>query len=127
MKNFSKVMYSMALVFLFIQVGHSQIESNYIGEYAVLSGSPAETIKIYDNKVEAFINDALVEKFFFYSKENELYLLEMVKPDVEEIDITIQKDRKIMKVGLTTQADNSLKLSLFLPNGSNQEMILERK
>ena len=51
----------------------------------------------------------------------------MVKPDVEEIDITIQKDRKIMKVGLTTQADNSLKLNLFLPNGSNQEMILERK
>src|SRR5690554_5342408 len=106
---------------LFSNKAYSQIETGLRGAYTVLSGSPVEVI---DNKVEAKMGGDVVERYFFFEKENETYILEFVKLDAEFVDPSIAKDRKLIRVNLEEIEENKYSLNLLMFNGKEQDIIM---
>ncbi|HLW38766.1 MAG TPA: hypothetical protein VKX31_00150 [Brumimicrobium sp.] len=109
---------------LFSNKAYSQIETGLRGAYTVLSGSPVEVIEVFDNKVEAKMGGDVVERYFFFEKENETYILEFVKLDAEFVDPSIAKDRKLIRVNLEEIEENKYSLNLLMFNGKEQDIIM---
>lgn len=114
------------LLFVFPLVSNAQIEEPLVGAYTITQGSEADQLIISSDKVEALINSNVVEKYFFYEKENDIYILEKVDLDVTSIDKSIKKDRRLFKVSLTHLSEESILLNITHPNGRNQEMIINK-
>ena len=127
MKQLIKIL-ALGLIFtlLSLEKASTQIESSLIGKYTAISGTEVETIEIFKDKVEAKIGGEVVEKYFFYKKEGDAYILQFVKVDVESIDFTENLDRKLVKVQVQETDDNNFVLNFVLPNGTAKEIIMSR-
>jgi len=117
---------SMLLLFVYPFISNAQIEERLIGSYSVVSGSPAETIAISSDKVEVILKSEVIEKFFFYDKKNESYILELVDVNVTSVDHSIKKDRRLFNVSLLEHSSELMKLNMTHPNGMKQELILRK-
>lgn len=104
----------------------AQIEAPLIGTYTVIEGSPIETFIISSDRVDATVDSQVVERFFFYEKEDETYILEKVKPEVTAIDLSVVKDRKLVKVNLTYLDSGEIQLNIDFPNGKEQELTMKK-
>ncbi|WP_299207103.1 hypothetical protein [Brumimicrobium sp.] len=116
-----------AFIFLLIPFfSAGQIETSLVGEYTVSNGGPVDRFVISSEKVEAFANTELAEKYFFYAQEEQTYILEQVKLNVESIDPTINKDRKLIRVNLTELSPGVMQVDIHRPNGTTQELTMTR-
>lgn len=111
---------------LFPSYSQTQLEAPLFGNYEVMEGAPIETINISAEKVEAFVNSEVVERFFFHGKEEDHYIFEKVKLDVNSIDPSILKDRKLYDVQMTHLSSEEILLNLVHPNGNEQEIRIKK-
>lgn len=116
----------LVLALMSFEKSYAQIETNLIGEYTAVSGTEIETIEIFKDKVEAKIGGEVVEKYFFYKKEGETYILEYVKPDVESVDFSEKKDRHLVKVQLQETDTNTISFDFILPNGAKKKIVMSK-
>lgn len=125
MKNYYKLLLTGAM-FFFLNFSFGQIDTSLQGKYRVISGAPIEHIEISDEKVEAYIGNDLVEKFFYFDKYDNHYVFEIVALDVESIEpASVEKDRKLMQVELNQLEDSKFLLKIRHPHGVLQEILME--
>ncbi|HLW29219.1 MAG TPA: hypothetical protein VKX29_00025 [Brumimicrobium sp.] len=113
-------------IFLSHQFSYSQIEKSLTGTYTITDGSLAEAIVITSDKVEVIANSEVIEKYFFYDKTEQGYILEKVSVETTSIDTSIKKDRRLLNVSLNKLADEEIQLDITHPNGIKQEISLKK-
>jgi|GEM_PF-6775150 len=96
------------------------------GKYEVISGSSINTFDISDEVILATENGIIVEKFLFWEKDGDFFVLEKVPVDFDLSKINEARDRILLQVKLEESSSGLFSLTIYFPYGKIQEIILKK-
>lgn len=113
-------------IFFLGGVSFSQVKLPISGVYKVAAGEDFDRLEVSDSKITAYSGSSVTGTFFAIEKANDLYILEVAKPGTPSFDSDPKRDKKLMKVRINYLTENTCNLSITWPNGTKQELTLNK-
>lgn len=126
MKNFLLIFIILFFSNLFSQEKTEKSALPLKGKYEVVSGSSINTFDVSDEVILAIENGTVVEKFIFWGKEEDFFVLEKVAVDFDLSKKNESRDRMLLQVKLEKTLPEIFMLTIYFPYGAIQEIKLKK-